>query len=168
MRGLRKLRDGGAANAGSADARPRGRKLFAASVLAVGLAGGLAACGGSSDDDSASGSEGGSGSLDLVAYSTPQTVYEESIIPAFQETPEGEGIEFSNSFGASGDQSRAVEAGQPADFVHLPLEPDIMRLVDAGLVSEDCEQRGVRRRDPELGRGLHHAAGQPEGHHRLG
>ena len=61
MRGLRKLRDGGAANAGSADARPRGRKLFAASVLAVGLAGGLAACGGSSDDDSASGSEGGSG-----------------------------------------------------------------------------------------------------------
>ncbi len=136
MRGLRKLRDGGAANAGSADARPRGRKLFAASVLAVGLAGGLAACGGSSDD-SASGSEGGSGSLDLVAYSTPQTVYEESIIPAFQETPEGEGIEFSSSFGSSGDQSRAVEAGQPADFVHLPLEPDIVRLVDAGLVSED-------------------------------
>jgi sulfate transport system substrate-binding protein len=106
-------------------------------VLAVGLAGGVAACGGSSDD-SASGSEaGGGGSLDLIAYSTPQTVYEDSIIPAFQETPEGEGVEFSSSFGSSGDQSRAVEAGQPADFVHLPIEPDITRLVDAGLVAED-------------------------------
>ena len=76
-------------------------------------------------------------SVDLVAYSTPQTVYEEGSSPAFQETPEGEGVEFSNSFGSSGDQSRAVEAGQPADFVHLPLEPDITRLVDAGLVAED-------------------------------
>ena len=75
--------------------------------------------------------------MDLVAYSTPQTVYEEDLIPAFQATPEGEGVEFSASFGSSGDQSRAVEAGQPADFVHLPLEPDITRLVDAGLVAPD-------------------------------
>ena len=59
------------------------------------------------------------------------------IEPAFQETPEGEGVEFSNSFASSGDQSRAVEAGQPADFVHLPIEPDITRLVDADLVSPD-------------------------------
>jgi sulfate transport system substrate-binding protein len=95
---------------------------------------GVAACGGSSDD---SGGDGSGGSIDLVAYSTPQTAYEESIIPAFQETEEGADIEFSNSFGASGDQSRAVEAGQPADFVHLPLQPDITRLVDAGLVAED-------------------------------
>ena len=131
------LSGGGAANAREASARPRGRKL-AAGVLALALAGGVAACGGSSDDDSSDGgSEGGSGSVDLVAYSTPQTVYEEVIEPAFQETPEGEGVEFSNSFGSSGDQSRAVEAGQPADFVHLPLEPDITRLVDADLVSPD-------------------------------
>ena len=131
-----KLRPDGAANA-FADARPRGSKFLAVGVLALGLAGGLAACGGS-DDDSASGS-GGGGSIDLVAYSTPQTVYEEAIEPAFQETPEGEGVEFSNSFASSGDQSRAVEAGQPADFVHLSLEPDMTRLVDAGLVSEDWQ-----------------------------
>ncbi len=144
MRGLRKLRDGGAANADSAHARPRGRRLFAASatgVLALGLAGGIAACGGKSE-----GSSGGGGSIDLVAYSTPQTAYEESIIPAFQGTPEGEGVEFSASFGSSGDQSRAVEAGQPADFVHLPIEPDITRLVDAGLVdpnyAKDDEYEG--------------------------
>jgi sulfate transport system substrate-binding protein len=149
---------GGAANAFDADARPRGRGdstrglegprqqrsrgrtrrglLFAASLMALALAGGVAACGGSSDDG-ASGDTGGSGGVDLIAYSTPQTAYEESIIPAFQETPEGEGVEFSSSFASSGDQSRAVEAGQPADFVHLPLEPDITRLVDAGLVSEN-------------------------------
>ena len=40
----------------------------------------------------------------------------------------------------SGDQSRAVEAGQPADVVHLSLEPDVTRLVDAGLVAEDWNQ----------------------------
>jgi sulfate/thiosulfate-binding protein len=112
----------------------------ALTVLALPV--GVAACGGSSN---AEGSDGGSGSVDLVAYSTPQTAYEESIIPAFQATPEGEGVEFSASFGSSGDQSRAVEAGQPADLVHLPLEPDITRLVDAGLVAEDyaeTEQNG--------------------------
>ncbi|MDX6586487.1 MAG: sulfate/thiosulfate transport system substrate-binding protein [Solirubrobacterales bacterium] len=95
---------------------------------------GVAACGGSSDD---SGGDGSGGSIDLVAYSTPQTAYEESIIPAFQETEEGADVEFSASFGSSGDQSRAVEAGQPADFVHLPLQPDITRIVESGQVAED-------------------------------
>ena len=57
--------------------------------------------------------------------------------PGFQETEEGSGVTFKNSFGASGDQSRAVEAGLPADLVHLPLEPDMTRLVEAGLIAED-------------------------------
>ena len=110
-------------------------KLASALALLV-LPIGVAACGGSSD--AAGSDDGGSGgSIDLVAYSTPQTAYEEDLIPAFQATPEGEGVEFSASFGSSGDQSRAVEAGQPAGFVHLPIEPDITRLVDAGLVAED-------------------------------
>jgi sulfate transport system substrate-binding protein len=109
-------------------------KLATALALLV-LPLGVAACGGSSDAEGSS--DGGGGSVDLVAYSTPQTAYEEDLIPAFQATPEGEGVEFSASFGSSGDQSRAVEAGQPADFVHLPLEPDITRIVDAGLVAED-------------------------------
>jgi sulfate/thiosulfate transport system substrate-binding protein len=108
---------------------------LAASLALLVLPVGVAACGGSSDAEGSS--DGSGGSIDLVAYSTPQTVYEESIIPAFQATPEGEGVEFSASFGSSGDQSRAVEAGQPADFVHLPLEPDITRIVDAGLVAPD-------------------------------
>jgi sulfate/thiosulfate transport system substrate-binding protein len=96
----------------------------------------LAACGGSS----AEGGTGEVGTVALVAYSTPQTLYEEELEPAFNQTPEGQGIGFRNSFGSSGDQSRAVEAGQPADLLHLSLEPDMQRLVDAGIVAEDWKQ----------------------------
>jgi sulfate/thiosulfate transport system substrate-binding protein len=104
-------------------------------VAAVAVASilGVAACGGS---DSAGSSDGG-GTVSLVAYSTPQELYEESIEPAYNETSDGEGVTFENSFGASGDQSRAVESGLPADVVHLPLEPDMQRLVDAGIIAED-------------------------------
>jgi sulfate/thiosulfate transport system substrate-binding protein len=99
---------------------------------------------GSSDED-ATGS-GGGGSVDVVAYSTPQQAFEEGIIPAFQEAPEGEGTEFSTSFGASGDQRRAVEAGQPADFVDFSLEPDMTSVVEAGLVAKNWnanEHKGI-------------------------
>ena len=41
-------------------------------------------------------------------------------------------MEFKTSFGASGDQARAVEAGQKADVVTFSTEPDMTRLVDAG------------------------------------
>ncbi len=65
--------------------------------------------------------------VSLVAYSSPQDAYESTLEPGFNKTPEGAEVEFSNSFGASGDQSRAVEAGQPADLVHFSLEPDIVQ-----------------------------------------
>ena len=95
-----------------------------------------AGCGGASDEPggaTASSGGGGEQTVSLVAYSTPEVVYDE-IIPAFQKTPEGKGVEFKKSFGASGDQSRAVEAGLDADVVSFSLEPDMTRLVDAGLV----------------------------------
>src|SRR5947199_10579622 len=72
--------------------------------------------------------------LTLVAYSTPQEAYS-LIIPAFQKTKAGNGVSFQTSYGASGDQSRAVASGLPADVVAFSLEPDIGRLVKAGLVS---------------------------------
>jgi sulfate transport system substrate-binding protein len=136
---LQKLRRRGAAAAAQrADARPRGdARILAAGAASAVLALGFAACGGSNDDASGSTGDGSAGTVDLVAYSTPQTAYEESIEPAFSESPEGEGVAFKNSFGASGDQSRAVEAGLPADVIHLPLEPDMTRLVEAGILTED-------------------------------
>jgi sulfate transport system substrate-binding protein len=93
----------------------------------------LSACGGS---DSASGGDGSGGNLTLVAYSTPQEAYEE-IIPAFNETPEGEGVSFDQSYGASGDQARAIISGLEADIAALSLEPDVTKLVDEGLVADD-------------------------------
>ena len=69
--------------------------------------------------------------LTLVAYSTPREAYE-ALIPLFQATPEGTGVQFETSFAASGDQSRAVEGGLPADVVAFSLEPDVTRLVKAG------------------------------------
>ncbi|MGI9255016.1 MAG: sulfate ABC transporter substrate-binding protein [Thermomicrobiales bacterium] len=73
--------------------------------------------------------------LTLVAYSTPREAYEQ-LIPLFAATEAGTGVTFEQSYGASGDQSRAVESGLPADVVAFSLEPDITRLVKAGLVDE--------------------------------
>src|SRR3954471_13827795 len=73
------------------------------------------------------------GSVDLVAYSTPKDAYG-TIISAFQKTQAGNGTSFSQSYGASGDQARAVAAGQNADLVALSLAPDIDLLVGKGLV----------------------------------
>ena len=85
----------------------------------------LGACGGSSS--------GGGNGISLVAYSTPKEAYD-ALIPAFNKTPEGKGIKFTESYGASGDQSRAVESGLQADVVAFSLEPDVKRLVDGGIV----------------------------------
>jgi sulfate/thiosulfate transport system substrate-binding protein len=106
-------------------------------LIALGLVAAVVAagCGGASDerDGEAAASGGGDTTLSLVAYSTPQVVYDE-LIPAFGQTAEGECVGFKTSFGASGDQSRAVEAGQDADVVTFSTEPDMTRLVDAGIV----------------------------------
>jgi sulfate/thiosulfate-binding protein len=101
---------------------------LAIAVVALGATLGIAACGSSGN------------TIDLVAYSTPQQVYEQKLEPDFKNTSDGNGVDFSNSFGSSGDQSRAVESGQSADVVEFSLEPDMQRLVDAGLVSADWNQ----------------------------
>jgi sulfate transport system substrate-binding protein len=96
---------------------------------------------GSSSDDSSSGSSGG-GKLDVVGYSTPEAVYQEDLEPAFEKTSAGSGVSFSNSFGASGDQSRAVVAGQPASVVHFAQAGDMERLVEeGGLVAPDWDKQ---------------------------
>src|SRR3989441_5056964 len=72
--------------------------------------------------------------LTLVAYSTPKEAYGQ-LISAFQKTAAGNGVSFSQSYGASGEQSRAVAAGLDADIVAFSLEPDITSLVQKKLVS---------------------------------
>jgi sulfate/thiosulfate transport system substrate-binding protein len=127
-------------------ARTRGRwrragLAAAATTFAIGLGGVVAGCGGSDDTTGSSGGSSSGGKLDVVGYSTPESVYEESLEPAFEKTSAGSGVSFSNSFGASGDQSRAVEAGQPASVVHFAQAGDMTRLVDAGLVAPDWDKQ---------------------------
>src|SRR6266536_6717905 len=74
--------------------------------------------------------------LTLVAYSTPKEAYAQ-LIPAFQKTAAGNGVGFSQSYGSSGEQSRAVAAGLNADVVAFSLEPDITFLVQKGLVAKN-------------------------------
>ncbi|MGH2906939.1 MAG: sulfate ABC transporter substrate-binding protein [Solirubrobacterales bacterium] len=99
-------------------------KLTALSITAVIVAAVLAGCGGGSS----------SSKLALVAYSTPQEAYSK-LIPAFQGTTDGKGVTFSQSYGASGDQSRSVVSGLPADVVEFSYEPDMNRLVEANKVA---------------------------------
>ena len=110
----------------------RFRRHIATAALVTSAAMVLAACG-SGTSTGAAGS-GPSVQLALVAYSTPQAAYTK-IIKAFQATPQGADITFTQSYGASGDQSRAVAAGLKADIVNFALAPDITRLVTAKLVS---------------------------------
>jgi sulfate/thiosulfate transport system substrate-binding protein len=124
--------------------RPRTRLPLLALALAALLALVAAGCGGSSSDSGdGGGGDGSGGNLTLVAYSTPEEAYRE-LIPAFNKTPEGEGVGFDQSYASSGEQSRAVEGGLPADVVEFSLEPDITRLVDAGLVDADWNQNEYR------------------------
>ncbi len=118
--------------------------LVAALALLIALV--VAGCGGgdsstssgSTGSGSTEASSGGGGKLSVVGYSTPESVYTESLQPAFEKTPQGAGVSFSDSFGASGDQSRAVVAGQPASVVHFSTASDMERLVEEGeLVNKD-------------------------------
>jgi sulfate/thiosulfate-binding protein len=81
--------------------------------------------------------------LSLVAYSTPREAYN-ALIPEFQKTPAGNGADFSQSYGASGDQTRAVKAGLKADIVALSLAPDVDELVSAGLVDANWKRQSYR------------------------
>lgn len=78
---------------------------------------------------------GKGGTINLVAYSTPQEAYQNTEA-AFTKTDTGKGTVFKESYGASGDQSRAVDGGQPADYVAFSLEPDMTRLVKSGKVAD--------------------------------
>jgi sulfate/thiosulfate-binding protein len=110
-------------------------RTISAAVSALALLGavlGLTACSSSS----------GGKLITLVAYSTPQAGFA-SLIPAFEASSDGKGIGFNQSYGPSGDQSRAVAAGLKADVVNFSLEPDVTRLVKDGLVSHDWNQNAT-------------------------
>jgi sulfate transport system substrate-binding protein len=79
--------------------------------------------------------------INLVGYSTPASAYAK-LIAAFQKTPAGKNVTIDTSFGASGTEANDVVDGQPADVANFSLEPDMAKLVKAGLVSSDWDTVG--------------------------
>jgi len=95
--------------------------------------------GGSSAAADAVSGGGSSSTINLVGFAVPEAA-NKAIAKAWARTADGKGVEFVTSYGASGDQSRAVAAGLKADYVHFSVPTDVTRLVDAGLVSKDWDQ----------------------------
>ncbi len=124
------------------------RRTAVGVATAAALSVGLAACGGASDSTSSEGAsadKSGAAQLSLVAYAVPKPGFDK-VIPAFEKTDAGKGVTFTQSYGPSGDQSRKVEAGLSTDIVNFSVEPDVTRLVKAGLVAEDWnadEHKGI-------------------------
>jgi sulfate/thiosulfate transport system substrate-binding protein len=74
--------------------------------------------------------------LNLVAYSTPKPVMQK-LISRFGHQSAGQGVSFSQSYGPSGSQAKAIAAGQPADIAFLSTGLDVDTVVAAGLVSKN-------------------------------
>lgn len=95
----------------------------------------LTACGGSAS--------GSGDTISIVGFAVPETA-NKAIAAEFRKTDEGKGVRFKTSYGASGDQSRAVESGLDADYVHFSVASDVDRLVKAGLVAKDWDQGATK------------------------
>lgn len=80
--------------------------------------------------------------LTLVSYAVTKTAYEK-IIPQFQEqwkAKTGQTVEFEQSYGGSGSQTRAIIDGLEADVAALALALDTQKIEEAGLIQPGWEQ----------------------------
>ncbi|MCC6272320.1 MAG: sulfate ABC transporter substrate-binding protein [Deltaproteobacteria bacterium] len=89
--------------------------------------------------------------LTLGAYTTPREAFREihRDFKALWKQRNDEEIEIRESYLGSGAQSRAVVDGFPADVVVLSLEPDVERIVKAGLITHpwrEVSQGGILTR----------------------
>ncbi len=111
----------------------RSRRLFTVALVGLTVVGACAA-----NTSEATQGKSGRGAVDLVlvGFAVPKAA-NGAIQAEWAETADGEGVTWTESYGASGDQSRAVLAGLEADYVHFSLESDVKRLVKEGLIGED-------------------------------
>jgi sulfate/thiosulfate-binding protein len=127
----------------------RTRRIVAVTAAAVAAAVGVSACSSSSSAKA----------ISLVAYSVPKPAYD-ALATAFEKTSAGKGVTVKGSYGPSGAQSKAVLAGQKADYVAFSVEPDMTKLVPSkvdanwnggptkGLVSDSVVVIVVRKGNP--------------------
>ena len=83
------------------------------------------------------------GTVNLVAYSTPKPAYT-VLATDFAKTKAGAGVTVTPSFGPSGTQATSVVNGLPADLVNFSLEPDMAKVVKAGLVSSSWDKGSTK------------------------
>lgn len=128
----------------------RSRRVRAWAALTAAAALTVTACSpGSSDTVGENAATTDGPSVTLVAYAVPKNGWE-AIGEAFgenqtrdAETETGEdgesgtNVVINADYGPSGNQSRKVVDGAPADIVNFSVEPDITRIVDAGRIDED-------------------------------
>ena len=98
--------------------------------------------------------------LNLVGYAVPEAGHK-AAAEAWAKLNEGSNVTFKTSYGASGDQSRAVQNGLAADIVHFSVQSDITRLVPAivdpnwnagptkGIITSSIVVFGVRKGNPK-------------------
>jgi len=115
---------------------PRRVRPSRIAALALACAMMLTGCAGGGASDATGGASASTKSgtaLNVYAFSVAK--------PAFDALGQGYaasgGGTVQASYGPSGDQSRKVAAGAPADVVAFSLAPDVTRLVTAGLVASD-------------------------------
>ncbi|NUS42282.1 MAG: sulfate ABC transporter substrate-binding protein [Mycobacteriaceae bacterium] len=111
-------------------------RVFAAAALVTAGALAFTACGGGSSDTAGGSAAAGGDELNLIAYAVPKPGFDK-VIPLFNATDKGRGVNIRQSYGPSGDQSRKVANHAPADVVNFSVEPDVTRLVKAGLIEEN-------------------------------
>lgn len=100
----------------------------------------LTACSSGSSDTVGETAASTSGpSLTLVGYAVPKNGWD-AIGAAFASSENGDNVTINADYGASGNQSRKVADGAPADIVNFSVEPDVTRLVKAGKVDEAWNQ----------------------------
>ncbi len=114
-------------------------------LIGIGLSVAIAACSGGSTSPDTTGSASPAADqkkeieINLVSYAVPKTAHD-AIIPLFQEKwqkAKGQTVTFTQSYGGSGSQTRAIIDGLEADVVHLALGADVEKLVEAKMINED-------------------------------
>ena len=113
-------------------------KRLALTLTSLALTVTMAACAPSAvkTDSSGGDNKGKTTNLSLVGFAVIEASHKELQKAWAAKKPDNK-VSWSNSFGASGDQARAVASGLEADLVHFSLESDVTRLVDEGLIAED-------------------------------
>jgi sulfate/thiosulfate transport system substrate-binding protein len=112
-------------------------------LAAVASAGVLGLSGCASTGGSDSNGDSGGTDLSVVGFSVLEAA-NKPVFEKFAATDAGKDVAITTSYGASGDQSRAVEGGLDADLVHFSLEPDITRLVDSGQVDAGWKDNATK------------------------